>query len=123
MERKKQIIESALLSGKSIDELIKIKMKEEIKNTFEKVNKTPKKVKIFDIKEIPSKVLFSRNSVFKKYNKQNDTISYINGIQAEGLLGLDETSREKLLSGKIEVFSTYNSFVKFEYSEILKYDE
>lgn len=123
MERKKQIIESALLSGKSIDELIKIKMKEEIKNTFEKVNKTPKKVKIFDIKEIPSKVLFSRNSVFKKYNKQNDTISYINGIQAEGLLGLDETSREKLLSGKIEVFSTDNSFVKFEYSEILKYDE
>ena len=123
MERKKKIIESALLSGKSIDELIKIKMKEEIKNTFEKVNKTPKKVKIFDIKEIPSKVLFSRNSVFKKYNKQNDTISYINGIQAEGLLGLDETSREKLLSGEIEVFSTDNSFVKFEYSEILKYDE
>ncbi len=123
MERKKQIIESALLSGKSIDELIKIKMKEEIKNTFEKVNKTPKKVKIFDIKEIPSKVLFSRNSVFKKYNKQNDTISYINGIQAEGLLGLDETSKEKLLSGEIEVFSTDNSFVKFEYSEILKYDE
>ena len=123
MERKKQIIESALLSGKSIDELIKIKMKEEIKNTFEKVNKTPKKVKIFDIKEIPSKVLFSRNSVFKKYNKQNDTISYINEIQAEGLLGLDETSREKLLSGEIEVFSTDNSFVKFEYSEILKYDE
>ena len=46
MERKKQIIESALLSGKSIDELIKIKMKEEIKNTFEKVNKAPQKIRI-----------------------------------------------------------------------------
>lgn len=123
MERKKQIIETALLSGKSIDELIKIKMREEIKNTFEKANKTPKKVKIFDIKEIPTQILFSKNTVFKKYNKQNDTLSYINGIQAESMLGLDELSRKKLLSGEIEVFSTENSFVKFEYAEILKSDK
>ena len=123
MERKKQIIETALLSGKSINELIKIKMQEEIKNTFEKVHKVPQKVKVFDIKEIPSKILFSKNTVFKKYNKENDTISYINGIQAEGMLGLDDISRKKLLSGEIEVFSTDNSFIKFEYSEILKFDE
>lgn len=123
MERKKQIIETALLSGKSIDELIKIKMREEIKNTFEKANKTPQKVKIFDIKEIPTQILFSKNTVFKKYNKQNDTLSYINGIQAESMLGLDELSRKKLLSGEIEVFSTENSFVKFEYAEILKSDK
>lgn len=120
MERKKQIIETALLSGKSLDELIKIKMKEEIKNTFEKVNKAPQKVRIYNIKEIPSKILFSKNTVFKKYNRQNDTTSFINGIQAEGMLGLDDISRKKLLSGEIEVFSTENSFVKFEYSEILK---
>lgn len=120
MERKKQIIESALLSGKSIDELIKIKMKEEIKNTFEKVNKAPQKIRIYDIKEIPSKILFSKNTVFKKFNKENNTMSYINGLQAEGMLGLDDTSRKRLLSGETEVFSTENSFIKFEYSEILK---
>ena len=47
-------------------------------------------------------------------------MSYINGLQAEGMLGLDDTSRKKLLSGETEVFSTENSFIKFEYSEILK---
>ncbi|MBQ3310627.1 hypothetical protein IJG72_00975 [bacterium] len=38
MDKRKKIVEDALLTGKSIDELIKIKMKEEIKNLFEKKN-------------------------------------------------------------------------------------
>ncbi len=104
MERKKQIIESALLSGKSIDELIKIKMKEEIKNTFEKACKSPQKVRIYDIKEIPSKNLFGKNTVFKKYNKQNNNMSYINGLQAEGMQGLDDTSRKNSYQGRWKFF-------------------
>lgn len=118
--RKKQLIEDALLSGKSIDELIKIKMKEEIKTVFEKKSKknsTPEK--IYDIKKVPKNLLFSKYAVFKKYNKNNNTICFINGIQTEALLGLDENSREKLQKGEIEVFSTDNAFVKFEFIEII----
>ena len=37
MNNKKQLIEDALISGKSLDELIKIKMKEEITNVFSKI--------------------------------------------------------------------------------------
>lgn len=118
--RKKQLIEDALLSGKSIDELIKIKMKEEIKTVFEKTaKKSCPKQKIYDIKKVPKNLLFSKYSVFKKYNKSNNTICFINGIQTEALLGLDDISREKLQKGEIEVFSTDNAFVKFEYVEII----
>lgn len=119
MNNKKQMIEDALLSGKSIDELIKIKMKEEIKNAFKNVSIKFEKKRIFDIKSIPEKELFGKNTVFKKFNKINKTIGYINGIQAEALLGLDNVSREKLKKGEIEVFSTDNAFVKFEYCEII----
>ena len=38
MKSKKQFVEDVLLSGKSIDELIKIKMQEEIKQAFKKVS-------------------------------------------------------------------------------------
>lgn len=119
MKNKKQIIEDALLSGKSIDELIKLKMKEEIRTVFKKVSTKFKKEKIYDIKVVPKADIFSKKAVFKKFNKKNKTISYINGIQAESMLGLDNTAREKLLNGEIEVFSTDNAFVKFEYAEII----
>ena len=117
--RKKQLIEDALLSGKSLDELIKIKMKEEMKTVFNKTAKTAKKKRIYSIKEVPQGVIFSKNAVFKKFNKTNNTISFINGIQAESMLGLDESSRDKLLKGEIEVFSTENAFVKFEHVDII----
>ena len=119
MQKKKQIIEHALLSGKSVDELIKIKMKEEMKSAFEKITQKHEKRRIFDIKEVPNEKLFTKNSVFKKFNKANNTISYINGIQAEALLGLDTLTREKLLNGELEVFSTENAFIKFEYLETI----
>jgi len=115
----KKMIEDALLSGKSLDELIKIKMKEEIQSAFKNVSVNFEKKRVYDIKQVSAKELFSKKSVFKKFNKQNNTISYINGIQAEALLGMDNISREKLINGEIEVFSTENAFVKFEYAEII----
>ena len=119
MNNKKQLVEDALLSGKSLDELIKMKMKEEIKSAFQKISTKFEKKRITDLKSVPKEYVFSKNSVFKKFNKRNNTISYINGIQAEGLLGLDDNSREKLQRGDIEVFSTDNAFVKFEYADII----
>ena len=118
MNNKKQLIEDALISGKNLDELIKLKMKEEMTNVFSKIIQKSEKHRVFDIKKIPKNSIFSRNTIFKKFNKSNNTISYINGIQAESLLGLDEATRKKLQDGEIEVFSTDNAFVKFEYTEI-----
>jgi len=119
MNNKKQIIEDALLSGKSLDELIKLRMKEEIKSAFQKVSVKFENKRITDIKSVPKKYIFSKNAVYKKFNKRNNTISFINGIQAEGMLGLDENSREKLINGEIDVFSTDSAFVKFEYADVI----
>ena len=77
------------------------------------------KKKVRNIKEVPQKFIFSKNSVFKKYNKTNNTVSFINGMQAEAMLGLDNISREKMLKGEIDVFSTENAFIKFEYAEVI----
>lgn len=118
MKEKKKMIEDALLSGKSIDELIKIKMSEEIRNAFKKVAVKFEKKRVYDIKQVPQSELFGKKAVFKKYNKQNNTVSYINGIQAEAMLGLDNTSRDKIAKGEIDVFSTDNAFIKFEYADI-----
>ena len=123
MKNKKQIIEDALLSGKSIDELIKIKMKEEIKTAFKKISTKFEKKKVYNIKLVPKSEIFGKKTIFRKFNKQNNTISYINGLQAEALLGMDNITRDKLLKGEIEVFSTENSFVKFEYAEIISRSE
>lgn len=119
MNNKKQIIEDALLSGKSIDDLIKLKMKEEIRAAFKKVSTQFERKRVTNLKSLPKEYIFSKHAVYKKFNKRNNTISYINGIQAEGMLGMDEASREKLLKGEIEVFSTDNAFVKFEYANVI----
>lgn len=116
--KRKKIVEDALITGKSIDELIKIKMQEEIKGMFEKSIQKAVSKRFFDIKDVPKGKLFSKDTIFKKFNKNNSTISYINGIQAESMLGLDDITREKLVNGEIDTFSTENAFIKFEYVEI-----
>ena len=116
--KRKKIVEDALISGKSIDELITIKMQEEIKNMFEKSMQKEELKRVRNIKSIPSDKIFSKNAIYKKFNKNNNTISYINGIQAEAMLGLDEISREKLIKGEIDTFSTENAYIKFEYLEL-----
>ncbi len=119
MNQKRKMIEDALISGKTIDELIKIKLKEEIQSAFTKVKVKFEKKRVFDIKSVPQSEIFGKKAVFKIFNKNNKTISYINGIQAESMLGMDNLTREKLLKGEAEVFSTDNSFVKFEYADII----
>ena len=119
MKNKKTIIEDALMSGKSIDELIKMKMREEMRKAFDKISVKFEKKRVYDIKLVPQDVIFGKKSVFKKFNRANNTISYINGIQAEAMLGLDTASREKLVKGEIDLFSTDTAFVKFEYADII----
>ncbi|MBR2526633.1 hypothetical protein IKE67_09235 [bacterium] len=119
MKNNKKMIEDALLSGKSLDEIIKLKLREEMQSAFKKVGVKFEKRRIYDIKSVPQHELFGKKSVFKKYNKTNNTISYINGIQAESMLGMDNISRDKLIKGEIDLFSTDNAFIKFEYADII----
>lgn len=106
--------EQRLLKSASLDELIKRKMEEELKTEIEKAKIIPKKETITDISKAPQNLIFSKNAVFKLFNRNTKTETYINGIQAESLLGMQNSTREKIKSGKIDAFSTEYAYIKFE---------
>jgi hypothetical protein len=114
MKNDENRIEERLLSNASLDELIRMKMEEEIAKTFEKSKQKPQKQVITDISKVPQKLIFSKFAVYKLFNKSNRTETFINGLQAEAMLGVQNTVRERIGSGKTDVFSTDSAYVKFE---------
>lgn len=109
--------EKMLLTGKSIDELIQMKIQQDYKALQEKAKNVPKIKKVENISELPRDLIFSKSSVFKVFNKINGTESLVNGIQAEAMLGMQETVREALLAGKISAFISGDSYVEFMYAK------
>ena len=105
-------IEQVLLSNASLDELIKMKIDEEFKQKPQNI-KSKSKI-ITEIKNVPTDKIFSKNTIFRLYNRKNLTQCCINGIQAEALLGIQTDIREKILSGDLTSFSTDDAYVKFE---------
>lgn len=114
MKKDENDIEQRLLNHASLDELIKMKMEEELKTEFEKAKQKPQKKVITDIFEVPTELIFSKQAVYKLFNRINKTETYINGLQAEAMLGLQSTIREKIKSGQMDAFSTDSVYVKFE---------
>lgn len=106
--------EQRLLNNTSLDDLIRLKMEEELKTEFEKFQKKPKKQVITDISKVPSELIFSKCAVYKVFNKQNKTQTYINGMQAEAMLGLQIAVRSRIFSGLTDAFLNDIAYVKFE---------
>lgn len=106
--------EQRLLSQSSLDDLIKMKMEEELKAELVKLKEKPKKQVITDISKVPTELIFSKQAVYKIFNRIHKTETYINGMQAESMLGLQNTTREKIKSGQMDAFSTDDAYVKFE---------
>ncbi len=110
--------EERLLKNKSLDELIKLKMEEELKIEIEKSKQKPTKRIITEVKKVPQNMIFSRQSVFKVFNKKNRTETYINGVQAEALLGVQTSAKDKIKNGETDTFATENLYVKFDKIEL-----
>lgn len=109
--------ENMLLSGKSLDELIQLKIQEDYKKAHINALKMPEIKKITNIKTLPTEKIFSKNTFFKVFNKTSMTESIINGVQAEALLGMQESTRKSLLSGDITTFISGDAYAEFLYSE------
>ena len=115
--------EQILLNKTSLDDLIKKKIENEFIVSLEKSKVKPKTKRVTDIGLAPKELIFSQQAVFKLYNKNSQMQSYINGIQAEALLGLQNSLRDEIAQGKASSFVTDDAYVKFdyiEYSEINK---
>lgn len=115
---KEMDLEQRLLSNASLDDLIKMKMEEELKAEFKNSNMQPQKVVIRDISKVQPSLIFSKQAVYKMFNRISKTETYLNGVQAEALLGLQANVREKIKSGQMDAFSTEDAYVKFESIEV-----
>ncbi len=117
MKNKDEDIEEMLLNHASLDDLIKMKIEAEFKDEMKKAKELEAKreTKIYTkINEVPKKYIFSKYAVYKFYNRRTKLETYINGIQAEALLGLQTNIRSKILNGEMSTFSTDDAYIKFE---------
>lgn len=117
-KNEQSIEEQRLLSQTSLDDLIRLKMEEEINAEFEKASEISEKIVLTSISEVAPELIFSKQAVYKVFNKKNKVQTYINGIQAESMLGMQIAVRNKIQSGQMDAFSTANAYVKFEKIEI-----
>ena len=104
--------EEMLLNDENYEKLVKQK----IQKDFEKLLKDKKSQKgkyITDIKFATGALIFSKDAVYEVINKQSKTNSYINGVQAEGFLGNNNSDRAKLVSGETNSFVSGDNFIKF----------
>ena len=107
-------IEARLLSDASLDELIKMKIEKEYMSDLKKLKeKSPEKI-YKNICEVPKDKIFSKEAVFKIFNRNSGCETLINGIQAEALIGTQNNIREKMLKGELDAFTTDDSYIKFE---------
>ena len=117
MKNKDEDIEEMLLGSASLDDLIRMKIENEFQDEMKKAQekKLNRERKIYTkISEVPKDYIFSKDAVFKYYNRHNKLETYINGIQADALLGLQNNTRVKILNGELSTFSTDDAYVKFE---------
>ena len=105
-------IEEMLLSDENYEKMVREKTEKDFKNVLEN-NQTPENKYITDIKSVPENLLFSKLAIYQVINRQSKTCSYINGLQAEGYLGSNNSERLKLLSGQTDSFVSDDVFVKF----------
>lgn len=110
---KKDEVEQMLLNNASLEDLIKMKIEKEFMNDMKKSAPQVKKV-IADIKDVPSDRIFSKESVFRYYNRNSKCKTFINGVQAEALIGVQNQVRERILRGELDAFATDDAYIKFE---------
>lgn len=109
--------EALLLNSASLEDLIKMKIEKEFLSDLNKVKQPVTRRKIENLKDVPSDKVFSRFTVFRCFNRGTGCETFINGIQAEGLIGIQNNVREKMLSGELNAFTTDDMYVKFEKAE------
>lgn len=108
-------IKSILLSEESLDELINRRMEADIERRKQEreAERARGNCEIEDIKQLSAKEILSKEATYLVYTKDSGEETYLNGIQINGILGLECEIRRKLTSGEISGFSTGGYHAKF----------
>jgi len=112
--KKNNDVEEMLLSNASLEDLIKIKIENELRDELERSKQKPKKRTYTDISEVPHDLIFSKHATYRVFNRNTKCETFVNGIQAEALIGVQHTVREKVSQGLLNAFATEDAYVKFE---------
>ena len=106
--------EDMLLNNASLDELIKMRIEKEFLEDLKKAKEKPKKREYTDIKDVPKDKIFSKSSVFRCFNRNTKCETFINGVQADAYIGIQDVVRKKMLDGELSAFTTDDTYIKFE---------
>jgi len=106
--------EDLLLTGASLEDLIKMKIEKELQEELDKARQKPEKKTYTDIAQVPGELIFSPAATYKLFNRISKTETFINGVQAEALIGLQHAVRDKIQKGLLSAFATDEAYVKFE---------
>jgi len=112
--KKNNDVEEMLLSNASLEDLIKMKIENELREELERSKQKPEKRTYTDISEVPHDLIFSKYATYRVFNKNTKCETFINGIQAEALIGVQHAVREKVSQGLLNAFATEDTYVKFE---------
>lgn len=114
MKNKEENIEQMLLEGASLDDLIKMKIEKEFKKEIDNSKKKFEKKIYADISKAPKNLIFTKSALYRVFNRNTKCETFIDGVQAEALIGIQNNVREKMLEGSLSAFTTEDAYVKFE---------
>lgn len=106
-------IEEKLLSDNSLNDLINKKLEEEVLKEMEESKQPKELIVIEDFSQVPEKKVFSKQTIYKVFNRKHKTENYLNGIQTDGLIGIRKDIRNNLLAKNTDNFSVNDYYVKF----------
>ena len=109
--------ETLLLNNASLEDLIKMKIEKEFMEDLKKSNKKIEKQIYTEIKNVPRNKIFSKMATYRYFNRITGCETFINGVQAEALIGLQNNIREKMLKGELSAFAIEDAYIKFERAE------
>ena len=93
-----------------IENDLKTKVYKEIEDAKNKKNTQPAKANFENLSEAQ---LFSKNALWKVFNRRNYTNSIINGIQADAYLVEQDNTRADIIAHKCDCFLAKHLFVEF----------
>lgn len=93
-----------------IENDLKSKVHKEIEASKNQKNFSEKNT---DFENLSEKQLFSKNALWKVFNRRNYTNSMINGIQAESYLAALDTTRAEIIEHKTDCFLAKHLFIEF----------
>lgn len=94
------------------DNNLKEKMHKEIVEKSKEIKHIDTKKKK-NIKDLSPEEIFSANTIWKIYNRKTNIHSFINGIQAEGYIGMQDEIRHLIISYQSDCFLVDDFFIEF----------